>query len=289
MMKTLKHYEQRLEKEWMVRPSKLKNRKLAIFLMLLDDFETIENLQKYELNYVYAKVEKLLECINLVENGIHVENIERQMNVKYDFIETIHTTLLPKLLAYKQENKRVALVKHQLRLTTGQDLYRELFQQRLNIVMMLRDGFNKYEIIDTVGSLYHSRSWNRILEDLKREGYDISEHHMLDQIVYGLCEGEPYIDLGFSLSLRTGIHTEFSRLTRDTPIHVDLRSLKQINTEVVEVTDSEIDTMHQLSVEALIDEMNASSGEQLMKYLRYIVLYRDGFETLIKEFEQEVV
>lgn len=253
-----------------------KNNKMYLFLVL-DDFDNINLLQKFEVDYLKMKAEDITLSIRSLEGGVGLTAVERQLNVKKEFLDFIKEhDLLRKVKEYERERNTVTTVSG-ARFTETYELSKEYYDNEVKIVGDIRDGYTTNEALDEVGSMFNTREWTAFYKELERRGVELRHNDKLRDVIELMVSGYSIIDIEVELNFTNELQKEVCRETRKLDFKLRLGSIKdedikKYQTNLVKGNNTvEIP----ITIEAVKEEISKLKGYELLEYLGAYIEERD--------------
>lgn len=260
--------------EYKVNKENKKNDKMYLYLLLAEDFNNIQYLQKFEVNYLKSNSSDIRESLTMVEQGIKVKSIERQTNVSLDFLRKVNDEVLDKLDEYNYE-LNTEKIKPNHRFVDTKEVYEDYLDNMIDIIGYIRDGMRVLEVLDEVGTLYNTREWMRFTDYLTDIGYDMGSNSLLDEIILTLLDNLDEDEIISELGLSRSVQKEVNYLTNNRGFTLDVDSIIGKHTLDVKepINTEDYEKLNKLYKEGtLLDYISESKGEELLKSLYYVII-----------------
>lgn len=280
-------------KQYCLNTKKNKNAKLYLFLML-DNFENINLMQQFEINYLKSKAKDLEATTHLIESGIPQAIVERQLNVKMSFVnKLIDGGYLEFIKNFKgKEDKYKFKVKKGYRIIETDGLLAEYERFKIEIIGYIRDGYTVSDTLDEVGSIYNTREWMTFMDILESEGYDLRGTDALEDVLMMKLEGHLEEDIEIELGFRGTIEEASKTILKGM---LDVIDIKSIDDKVVkeyqdirETIDfeSKVDLVKGDAL-TILTHLSRKKGIELLTFLDTYVYEYGSLEGAIRTLTRE--
>lgn len=267
-----------------------KNEKMYLFLML-DSKDNINLMQQFEINYLKHKAKDISNALNLISSGITVKIIERQMNVKFSFIEwLIEEDMLNYLHNFKGKlsgNQRK--VKKGSRIVETDNLLTEYMKHKLDIIGYIRDGNTVNHTLDEVGSIYNTREWTTFMTLVEAEGYDLRGSDKLEDIIMMKLEGYRDEEIEVELGFNGTVEEECKIIFKGMDFRFNINSIGDTTVKKYQGLRESIDfeSKKQLIPNTLfgvIHKISECEGLELLEFLDTYIYFEGDLTMLFREY-----